>query len=140
MLDGRDADLAKIIDDTQGRIADGEAEKLFQEGVVAENKKDFAGALEHFRKAMELRPGNARYIERVARKLFYQEGAFNEAKRLVDRAVQLQPNDPEARATLARAYLIAGLKERAKKELQLVLTLNKDHKFAMQAMKRLRWW
>ena len=54
--------------------------------------------------------------------------------------MQLQPNDPEARATLARAYLIAGLKERAKKELQLVLTLNKDHKFAMQAMKRLRWW
>jgi serine/threonine protein kinase len=139
-LDTKDADLIRIIDDTQGRITDAEAEKLFQEGVAAERAKDFTAALERFQKAMNLRPGNARYLERVARKLFYQEGAFNEAKRLVDRAVQLQPNDPDARATLARAYLIAGLKDRAKKELQLVLTLNKDHKFAKQEMKRLRWW
>ena len=89
---------------------------------------------------MELRPGNGRYIERVARKLLYKEELFNEAKKLVDRAVQLQPNDPDTRATLARAYLNAGLKGKAKRELELVLQLNKEHKFAKSMMKKLRWW
>jgi tetratricopeptide (TPR) repeat protein len=139
-LDARDADLVRLIEDTQGKVDQGEAERLFQEGVAAEGKKDFPVALERFRRAMELRPSNGRYVERVARKLLYQEEAFTEAKKLADRAVQLQPNDADARATLARAYLQAGLKGKAKKELETVLQLNKEHKFAKSQMKRLRWW
>jgi serine/threonine protein kinase len=139
-LDPRDADLNRLIEDAQVKVDQSEAERLFQEGTAAEARKDFSTALDRFRRAMELRPGNGRYVERVARKLLYQEAGFTEAKKLADRAVQLLPNDAEARATLARAYLIAGLKGKARKELETVLELNKDHKFAKSQMKRLRWW
>ncbi|MHB8418915.1 MAG: serine/threonine protein kinase [Myxococcales bacterium] len=139
-LDPKDADLNRLIEDAQAKVDQSEAERLFQEGTAAEAKKDFAAALDRFRRAMELRPGNGRYVERVARKLLYQQEGFTEAKKLADRAVQLLPNDAEARATLARAYLIAGLKGKARRELELVLELNKEHKFARSQMKRLRWW
>ncbi len=139
-IDPKDAELARLIEDSQAKVDQGEAERLFQEGTAAESRKEFTTALDCFRRAMELRPGNGRYVERVARKLLYQENEFNEAKKLADRAVQLAPNDADARATLARAYLIAGLKGKARRELELVLELNKDHKFARSAMKRLRWW
>ena len=53
---------------------------------------------------------------------------------------QLAPRDAEARATLARAYLQAGLKAKAKRELDVVLELQKDHKFAKSQLKQFRWW
>ncbi|MHB1843201.1 MAG: protein kinase domain-containing protein [Deltaproteobacteria bacterium] len=139
-LDPRDPEIKTLIHDIQARHDEGEAEQSFREGVEAESRRDFDGALSHFRRAMSLHPQNPRYLERVARKLLYRDGEIKEAKRLSERAVELAPGDAEARATLARAYLQAGLKAKAKRELEHVLQLQKDHRFAKSQIKRFRWW
>ena len=139
-LDPKDSELQALLRDVLGRSDEAEAEQSFRSGLEAEARRDFDGALEHFRKAMALHPENARYLERVARKLLYRESQIKEAKRLSERAVELAPRDAEARATLARAYLQAGLKAKAKRELDVVLELQKDHKFAKSQLKQFRWW
>ncbi len=139
-LDRKDGEIDRLIADTQATLDQGKAERLYHEGLAAEARGDFSSALDRFREAMRLRPQTGRYVERVARKLLYNQSDFNEARRLADKAVQLSPRDPDARATLARAYLLAGLQTRARRELETVLELDHNHRFAKSQMKKLRWW
>jgi curved DNA-binding protein CbpA len=53
------------------------------------------------------------------------------------RAVQLNPDDPEARLMLARLLLGAGMKVRARNELTALLHKNPDHKEAKALLKAL---
>jgi len=53
------------------------------------------------------------------------------------RAVQLNPDDPEARLILARLLMGAGMKVRARSELIALLHKTPDHKEAKALLKAL---
>ena len=76
-------------------------------GLALRDSRDFAGAEQAFRRAMELAPQNADYTAYLAEMLLIQGGANPpaEAEQLLRRVLELQPGNPQAR------YYLATLKD-----------------------------
>ena len=79
-------------------------------GLALRDARDFAGAEQAFRRAMELAPQNADYTAYLAEMLLIQGGANPppEAEQLLRRVVELQPDNPQARYYLATLKDIRG--------------------------------
>lgn len=85
-------------------------QNLYQQGVDAGNKGDFAGAIGFFEQALQLDPNNADTLNMLAhaqRKTGKMEESFENYRK----ALQIRPDFPEAREYLGEAYLQAALQQ-----------------------------
>ncbi|MFN9005213.1 MAG: XrtA/PEP-CTERM system TPR-repeat protein PrsT [Betaproteobacteria bacterium] len=82
----------------------------------AEHRLGEPDALPHAQRAVALRPGEAAFVDTVAR-LHAAAGQWNDAVTQATRAVELAPDEPGYRLTLARFLAEAGLKDQARAEL-----------------------
>jgi tetratricopeptide (TPR) repeat protein len=105
---------------------------------VAEARGDLAKlslAETYARKALEIRPGNARSLNMLANVLA-AEGRFEEALTEIDRALVQSPNDPQYH--LAKAGILGELHrgEEAIQELRVVLRFDPDHRLANELVQK----
>jgi cytochrome c-type biogenesis protein CcmH len=82
----------------------------FNLGLLYREARRFGEAERAFRRAMELRPGNADYVGYLAETLFLLSGGnpSSEAERLFRRVLELQPRHPQARYYLATLRDLRG--------------------------------
>src|SRR5262249_38209888 len=72
-------------------------------GVARSNRKENLAAIESFRRAAELRPDNLRVLSLLA--LQFIEGRYyEEAVRVLTRAIELNKSDPDLRFLLIQAH------------------------------------
>lgn len=92
-------------------------------GLALRDSRDFAGAGQAFRRAMELAPQNPDYTAYLAEMLLIQGGANPpaEAERLLQRVLELQPGNPQARYYLATLKDMRGNHREAVDELIALL-------------------
>jgi tetratricopeptide (TPR) repeat protein len=131
-------DIPKLRHELNRRQGEVSAQAEYQKGKVAHQNGEWAEAFQHFQRASSLDPRNATYVERAARSLVF-EGDLKEAKRLAERAVELKPDDPNCRTTLAHVFQLAGMERNAKREYEAALKLDPKQEFARAQMRKL-WW
>ncbi len=76
-------------------------------GIVYTNKGMFAQALEHLNKALHLRPHYAPIMKQIA-ETHLLAGNYEEARRVLEDAAQIDPEDHEIQYLLAKAYQNLG--------------------------------
>ncbi|HEX2222925.1 MAG TPA: tetratricopeptide repeat protein [Thermoanaerobaculia bacterium] len=74
---------------------------LYQRGVVRMATRDFKGAEQDFRKAMEVAPNHTAAMNDLA-VLLSAQGRKDEAEKLLQKALAVNPNDPQAAENLKR--------------------------------------
>lgn len=98
--------------------------------IVSQELDDFALLELDLRSLMRLEPNNPSPFNTLGYYLTDQTNRFNEAKELIDRAVELSPNDPAIIDSLGWVQFKLGMYEEAKTNLELAFELFPDHEVA----------
>lgn len=105
------------------RLAPDDAESRYVLGVLARDEWDLPAVEMHFRKAIELNPGQA-YARSEYAWLLMQLGRKDEAIAEASRAVELDPVNPGLISNLGAMYLYAGQLERGADQFRQSLVLD----------------
>lgn len=97
--------------------------------IAGDHAWDFATAEHHYRRALELEPGNVLPMRGFARLLSHL-GRSGEALELSRRSLELDPVSPVAHRWLGTAYMLAGEHERAVESLEDVVSFGPDNPLA----------
>lgn len=108
-----------------------------QEGGRLFRAGDYEGALEQFRAAVDISPGNAEYRNNYGLTLF-RLGLVQEAADQLSRAIRADPNRAVAYANLADARAVLGDTIAAIAALEQFLSLSEDARQRAIASRRLR--
>ncbi len=100
-------------------------------------KKSYHEALELFRTAAELFPGDARFQAALGKTLARNPHWVHEGLQAVEKAVQLAPKVPAYHADLAELLLAQGLKLRARKAAEAALRLAPTDERALRVLEQL---
>src|SRR5437762_6078654 len=99
------------------------AMNAYARGLDMFEKKSYHEALELFRTAAELFPGDARFQAALGKTLARNPHWVHEGLQAVEKAVQLAPKVPAYQVDLAELLLAQGLKLRARKAAEAALRL-----------------
>jgi tetratricopeptide (TPR) repeat protein len=80
------------------------AEEHYAQAVIDDHRKDYAGAEEHFRRAIELAPRQASRFVSLARYLA-RHGKVKESDALFAQAASMDPNNPRVAFARAQTYI-----------------------------------
>ena len=116
-LDQADEDLQRASAETQQLAATVLAEGYLKQAEYEENHERWEDAAISYAKVCAGRPEEALPHERAAYAILKAGGNVRKAVELARRAVELGPEAPEYRLTLARAYAAAGLAKSANGEI-----------------------
>ncbi len=83
---------------------------LYQKGIEATNSGDFDKAIDYFQQVLQLKDDDADALNMLAHAQ-RKTGKIDEALENYKKALQLQPNFPQAREYLGEAYIQAALRE-----------------------------
>jgi Flp pilus assembly protein TadD len=97
---------------------------------VSQELDDFALLELDLRSLMRLEPNNPSPFNTLGYYLTDQTNRFNEAKELIDRAVELSPNDPAIIDSLGWVQFKLGMFDEAKSNLERAFELFPDHEVA----------
>jgi protein O-mannosyl-transferase len=86
------------------------------------NRGDVAGAVEHYRRAIEIAPREPQPYYNIGQ-LYLVAGDFERAREWLERAVALDPNYADAHGNLAKAFASMGRPEDAIREFREVVRL-----------------
>ena len=108
---GGDLEAAGLLLDQVWQLEPGNTEALFQLAVLDELEGRPEQAAERAREAVVRRP--SRYLLFNTADLFYRQGDFDEARRLIERGLELAPENFKGLSRLAQLELAHGDLERA---------------------------
>jgi tetratricopeptide (TPR) repeat protein len=97
------------------------ADGYWKQGLYEESQENWAEAALSFAKVCAGKPDNALAHDRVANATLKSSSNFRRAVEFARKAIELAPNRPEYRVTLARAYAAAGMEKSASSELDRAL-------------------
>jgi curved DNA-binding protein CbpA len=137
-LDPSDAGYRAERDESSKKARAALAVTYARQGRFEEGLGHFEEACRNWLKAAEGQPQNPAYLERAAAMLVATRGDLHRAQDLARTAVELKPDDPALRVTLAAVYEAAGLPRNAKREIDVALRLDPDHAGAHAMLKRIR--
>ncbi len=100
-----------------------------------EKHQKWGAAALSWAKVVDGRPNDTNALRRAAAALLEAKGDLHEARRFAQRAVELMPNDAASRLVLGRVFHAAGLGLNAKRELEVVRSLDPSNMLAQQLLK-----
>ncbi|MFL2840520.1 MAG: tetratricopeptide repeat protein [Pseudohongiellaceae bacterium] len=98
--------------------------------LVSQELDDFVLLELDLRNIMRLNPNNPSAFNTLGYYLADQTNRYSEAKELIDRAIELSPNDPAIIDSLGWVQFKLGMYEEAKTNLKLAFALFPDHEVA----------
>lgn len=113
------------------------AQALFRLGRIYEQQQANDEAKTYYRRAVDQAPGNPLVITALARVLI-STSEDNEARQLLETAIRNQPRYPDAHFQLGRLYLNSGKAKEAEQKFVETLQINRNHKPAAMALRRLQ--
>jgi curved DNA-binding protein CbpA len=113
------------------------AMNAYARGLEMFEKKSYHEALELFRTAADLFPGDARFQAALGKTLARNPHWVHEGLQAVEKAVQLAPKVPAYHADLAELLLAQGLKLRARKAAEAALRLAPTDERALRVLEQL---
>ncbi len=113
------------------------AEDYFRSAQKALSARKYFEAVQFLRSATQIAPENARYWRQLGISLSKNEQWRKEAEDSFNRAVELEPHDPENHLYLAFLYKNSGLRLRARKCFMTVLDLDPKNEVAVVQLKAL---
>ncbi len=122
-LSPHDEGLARRAAEFSQRAAESLAESYMEHGEAAAAQNRWADAALAFSKVCEGRPNDARAFDRACFATLRAGGNPRRAVELGRRAVELAPQSPDFRLTLARAYFAASLPKSAEGEIARAIQL-----------------
>jgi tetratricopeptide (TPR) repeat protein len=113
------------------------AEEHFRRGQAALEAEQVADALENFRAAQRLDPGNARFRSYCGLAVGLSERRFDKALELCRSAAKEEFFNPDLYYNLARVHLAFGFKSEAIRYLRRALMIQPDHERTLSELSRL---
>jgi curved DNA-binding protein CbpA len=113
------------------------AMSAYARGLEMFEKKSYHEALELFRTAADLFPGDARFQAALGKTLARNPHWVHEGLQAVEKAVQLAPKVPAYQVDLAELLLAQGLKLRARKAAEAALRLAPTDERALRVLEQL---
>lgn len=114
----------------QGDPPDGAFPSLLDRGSAALAGGDAAAARDALERALALRPKHAKALALLG-EACYRQGRFDDAVAAWQRLVDDNPVEPAARVNLGLAFLKAKRHPEARKQLEIALDLDPEHRKAM---------
>jgi Flp pilus assembly protein TadD len=102
-------------------MADNSGLADFTQGVSLLRKGQFSQALEHLRRAAELKQQNPYYLSFLGVSLARAQGKWTEAVELCKTAMNMKRNEAQLYLNLAEVYVSAGRRDRAVETLDTAL-------------------
>lgn len=106
-------------------------QRLYAERLLSE--RDFARAVEQFRRVVEVDPENLESLIALSQ-LLIQQRQYEEARKYLEHAVEIDPARVDAYASLAETYVAEGEKEKAVEVYRKALRLNPDSEKLLLAL------
>jgi curved DNA-binding protein CbpA len=128
-----DAELKRLNDEAQAQADSILSESYERQASYEEKSQKWDDAARSWRRVADARPTAAKPQERAANAIMKAGGDLRDAVALARRAVELEPNEAHYRATLASAYLAAGLTLNAKREAETAAQIS-PHDGTIQAL------
>jgi tetratricopeptide (TPR) repeat protein len=132
-LQPEDPALKHAFDEAQRQADAILGESYERQATYEERSEKWDDAARSWQRVAQVRPSEASVQERAANALVKSGGNLHEAVAYARRAVELDPGDPHFRATLAAAYLAAGLTLNARRELDTAAQIS-PHDGTIQAL------
>jgi len=112
------------------------AENYYRRGMMEESVGRFDAAAESFVRAAE-QHRSAAYLMKAAEAMLWSHdsGDLIKAKDYATRAVQADPNSVDVRLIAAKVYRAAGMKQNARRELQMALKIEPGNAEAKELLK-----
>ncbi len=116
----------------------GKAEEPFKRGIDEFKKRNYLRAVENFRLAIKLAPGNANYMNYLSLALSKIPGRLKEAEETLQSALKIEPSNPDIQANLGLIYLKAGMKKKAAGCFEKALQADPDNDKAARGLQQAR--
>lgn len=113
------------------------ASDLFTNGLDAYKAGDYARSADLFGGASRLRQDNARYISYLGLAVSHRPSRFAEAREFCEKAVEMEPFNPELYLNLAEVYRAANIKDKAMKIYEDVLKIDPANDIALMNINKL---
>jgi tetratricopeptide (TPR) repeat protein len=120
-LEPDDAGVQATCNQALQQVAAALADGYWKQGLYEESQGHWGEAALSFAKVCAGKPDNAVAHDRVANATLKSSANYRRAVDFARKAIELAPNRPEYRVTLARAYAAAGLEKSASSELDRAL-------------------
>lgn len=130
-------DIAEAHERLAQELAVSLAGQYEQQAIYEEKTQKWASAATSWAKVVEGRPDDIRALTRAAITLLEAKGDLHQARKLAQHAVEIAPEDVQARLALGRVFHAAGLGLNAKRELDVVRKLDPSNALAQQLLKDL---
>lgn len=93
---------------------------------------DYAGSFAHLKKALQLSPNNAEYLESVA-ELYMSQGKFDDAKKLIKLALEVNPLSANHHFTKGNIFYLEAEFEQALEEFNRSLEIDPSWMLSLQS-------
>ena len=98
----------------------------------ADRKENLSKALHYISRAAKLKPNNG-YIRDSLGWVYYQQGEYEKARKALEMAVDLAPDDPAILDHLAETYLALQLRKKAQQAWRKALDMYQEYRGEQQA-------
>jgi curved DNA-binding protein CbpA len=115
-----------------------QAEIAYEEGLAAEEGKEYERAIRFFNEAVRSNPRNPDYLYKLAEAVLNYQNNFEKARSLCLKAIELGEGDPKYHFILGLAYKGLGQMSAAAIQFEKVLELDPKNKKASKELKAVR--
>ena len=113
-------------------------EDLFKKGAAELKKGNSSAAVGHLETALNLKPDSAHYLNYLSLAYSKIPGRIKDAEEALQRAIKLEPFNPDLHANLGLLYLRSGLGKKAQSSFQKALKIDPKHDKAQKGLRQIR--
>jgi tetratricopeptide (TPR) repeat protein len=113
----------------------GAPEDLFKRGTAELKNRNFPAAVGHLETATSLKPDSAQYLNYLSLAYSKIPGRMKDAEDALQRAIKIEPFNPDLHANLGLLYFKSGFVKKAQSSLQKALKIDPKHEKAQKGLR-----